>query len=240
MKIRAKDFFSSAEKAGIRQAVEAAEAGTSGEIMITFVHESDPYREAQLVGAFSLAGLAALVLSFSLQYVTIWFYIPVFCLLLYPSLYLFRRFPHLKLAFLHKKRIEDAVRERAGLRLLSERRSQDGGGNGHLYLHLPPREKGLVLGDRGIHGKIRDDFWRSLTRELTEGIKEGRTTEALLSVIEKCGAELTRHFPGRTGMKKHLSDEVFFRGVSFRGALLLGLKQRCTFSDRLMSTQLTP
>jgi hypothetical protein len=30
------------------------------------------------------------------------------------------------------------------------------------------------------------------------------------NVIEKCGAELTRHFPGRTGMKKHVSDEVIF------------------------------
>ena len=210
MKIRAKDFFSSAEKASIRQAVEAAEAGTSGEIMITFVHESDPYREAQLVGAFSLAGLAALVLSFSLQYVTIWFYIPVFCLLLYPSLYLFRRFPHLKLAFLHKKRIEDAVRERAVYGFYQKGAHRTEGETGiFIFISLLER-KVWILGDRGIHGKIRDDFWRSLTRELTEGIKEGRTTEALLSVIEKCGAELTRHFPGRTGMKKHLSDEVIF------------------------------
>jgi len=210
MKIRAKDFFSSAEKASIRQAVEAAEAGTSGDIMITFVHESDPYREAQLVGAFSLAGLAALVLSFSLQYVTIWFYIPVFCVLFYPSLYLFRRFPHLKLAFLHKKRIEDAVRERAVYGFYQKGAHRTEGETGiFIFISLLER-KVWILGDRGIHGKIRDDFWRSLARELTEGIKEDRTTAALLSVIEKCGAELTRHFPGRTGVKKHLSDEVIF------------------------------
>ena len=110
--------------------------------MITFVHESDPYREAQLVRGL-LPGRPRGACSFFQPptTVTIWFYIPVFCLLLYPSLYLFRRFPHLKLAFLHKKRIEDAVRERAGLRLLSERRSQDGGGNGHLYLQPSPSSR---------------------------------------------------------------------------------------------------
>jgi len=210
MKIRAKDFFSRAEKDSIRQAVEAAEGGTSGEIMVMLVPESDPYREAQLTGAFSLAGLAALVISFSLHYVAIWFYIPVFCLLLIPSLYLFRRLPHLKLAFLHKKRIEDAVRERAvyGFYQKGAHRTEDETGI-FIFISLLER-KVWILADRGIHGKIRDDFWRSLARELTEGIKGDRALDALLGVIEKCGAELTRHFPGRTGMKKHLSDEVLF------------------------------
>jgi len=210
MKIRARDIFSGEEKARITKAVEAAEAGTSGEIMIMLVHESDPYREGQLVGAFSLAGLAALVLSFSLSYVTIWFYIPVFCLLLVPSLYLFKRLPHLKLVFLHKRRIEEAVRERAVYGFFQKGAHRTEGETGiFIFISLLER-KVWILGDRGIHGKIRDDFWRSLTRELTEGIKGGRAAEALLSVIAKCGAELTRHFPGRTGMKKHSSDEVIF------------------------------
>jgi putative membrane protein len=210
MKIRAKDFFSGAEKTRIRQAVEAAEAGTSGEIIIMLVHESDPYREAQLMGAFSLAGLAALVLSFAFSYLAIWFYIPVFCLLLFPSLYMFNRFPHLKLAFLHRRRIEEAVRERAvyGFFQKGAHRTEDETGI-FIFISLLER-KVWVLGDRGIHGKIRDDFWRSLTRELTEGIKGDRTAEALLSVIAKCGAELTRHFPGRTGTRKHPGDELIF------------------------------
>lgn len=210
MKIRAKDFFSSAEKAKIRQAVEAAEAGTTGDIMIMLVHESDPYREAQLAGALCLAGLAALVLSFSLAYTTVWFYIPVFCVLFFPSLYVFNRFPHLKLAFLHKKRIEEAVRERAvyGFFQKGAHRTEDETGI-FIFISLLER-KVWILGDRGIHGKIRDDFWRSLARELTEGIKADHTTEALLSVIGKCGAELTRLFPGRTGTRKHPGDEVIF------------------------------
>jgi putative membrane protein len=210
MKIRAKDFFSRAEKESIRRAVEAAETGTSGEIMVMLVSESDPYREAQLVGALSLAGLAALVLSFSLHYVTIWFYIPAFCLLLFPSLYLFQHIPHLKLAFLHKRRIEDAVRARAiyGFYQKGAHRTEDETGV-FIFISLLER-KVWILGDKGIDGKIGDDFWRSLTRELTEGIKGDRATEALLGVIEKCGAELARHFPGRAGMKKHLTDEVVF------------------------------
>jgi len=210
MKIRARDFFSSAEKEKIRQAVEAADSNTSGDIMIMLVPESDPYREAQLTGAISLAGLVSLVLCLALHYVAIWFYIPLTCLLLFPSLYLFGRFPHMKLAFLHRKRIDDAVRERAvyGFFQKGAHRTEDETG---IFIFISLLERRVwILGDRGIHGKIRDDFWRSMTRELTQGIREDRTLEALLSVIEKCGAELTRHFPGRTGAKKQPGGEVIF------------------------------
>ncbi len=210
MKIRAKDFFSGAEKERIRQAVEAAEDTTSGEIAIMVVPESDPYREAQLIGALSLAGLTSLVLSLGLYYVTIWFFIPVTCFLLVPSLYLFRYFPHMKLAFLHRKRIDDAVRERAVYGFF-QKGAHKAEGETCIFIFISLLERRVwILGDKGIHSKIRADFWRSLTRELTDGIKGDRTLEALLSVIEKCGAELTRHFPGPTGRKKLLTDEVIF------------------------------
>ena len=113
MKIRAKDLFSKEEKEKIRQAVQDAEGSTSGEIAVVLVDESDRYREAELMGALSFSALVSLVVSIVFHYVTIWFYIPVATLLLFPFLYLFRTFPHMKLAFLRRKRVEDAVRERA-------------------------------------------------------------------------------------------------------------------------------
>ena len=46
-----------------------------------------------------------------------------------------------------------------------------------------------------MKGKIRDQLLALPDPGTNRGIKEGRTTEALLSVIEKCGAELKRSFP---------------------------------------------
>lgn len=208
MKIRAKDFFSRAEKERIRQAVEAAEKTTSGEIAVAFVHESDRYREAELLGALCLSALVALVLSIVLHHITIWFYIPVTAVLFIPSLYLFRRVPHLKLAFLPHKRVHEAVRERAVYTFFQRGVHNTTEQTGILIFISLLERKVWILGDRGIHGKIRSDFWRGVARELAEGIKERRTMEALCGAIQKCGSELTRHFPGRPEGQNQVKDDI--------------------------------
>ena len=207
MKIRAKDFFSSGEKERIRQAVEAAEKSTSGEIAVAFVHESDRYREAELIGTVSFSALLSLVLSVAFHYVTIWFFIPVTVVLLFPLFFLFRFFPHMKLAFLSNRRIDEAVRERAVYAFFQKGVHKTDEHTGILIFISLLERKVWILGDEGIHQKTRSDFWRSLVRDLTEGIRNDRTFEALCSVIQKCGAELTVHFPGRTG-KNVLKDDV--------------------------------
>lgn len=208
MKIRAKDFFSSAEKERIRQAVEAAEKSTSGEIAVAFVHESDRYREAELLGALCLSALIALILSIALHHITIWFYIPVTAILTIPFLYLFRQVPHLKLAFLGHKRVHEAVRERAVYTFFQKGVHNTAEQTGILIFISLLERKVWILGDKGIHGKIRSDFWRAVARELAAGIKEKRTLEALCGAIEKCGSELTHHFPGRPEGRNQLKDDI--------------------------------
>jgi putative membrane protein len=205
MKIRAKDFFSTEQKERIRQAVQAAEEATSGEIAVMLVHESDRYREAELAGALSFSALAALVLCLVFRYTSIWFYIPISVVLLPPFLYLFRRWPHMKLAFLRHRRVEEAVRERAVYAFFQKGVHKTEEETGILIFISLLERKVWILGDRGIHGKIGSDYWRTLAGELAAGIREDRAFEALCEVIRKCGAELARHFPNRSGA--HQSGE---------------------------------
>lgn len=208
MKIRAKDFFSGEQKEKIRQAVQAAEASTGGEIAVVLVDESDRYREGALAGALSFSAFTALVLAIAFHHVTIWFYIPVTVVLLFPFLYLVQKFPHIKLAFLHNRRVEEAVKKRAVYAFYQKGVHKTEEQTGILIFISLLERKVWILGDKGIHGKIRTDFWRSLTRELAAGIKEDRTFDALCGVIARCGEELTRHFPGKTGRKNQLDDGV--------------------------------
>ena len=208
MKIRAKDFFSGEEKERIRRAVQSAESGTSGEVAVVLADESDRYRDAELIGALSFSALVSLVLSVAFHYVTIWFFIPVTAILLFPFFRLFRTLPHMKLAFLSNRRIEDAVKERAVYAFFEKGVHKTEEHTGILIFISLLERKVWILGDEGIHRKIRSDFWRSLVRELTDGIKSNQTSEALCRVIEKCGAELTVHFPGRAGDKNELRDDV--------------------------------
>jgi len=199
MRIRARDFFSREQKERIRQAVQAAEEMTTGEIAVMLVDESDRYREAELAGALSFSTLGALVLAFALRHTSIWFYIPVAAILLLPFLFLFRQWPHMKLAFLRPRRVEEAVRERAVYAFFQKGVHRTEEETGILIFISLLERKVWIIGDRGIHGKIGSDFWKALAGELATGLRENRAIEVLCGVISKCGAELARHFPGRPG-----------------------------------------
>ena len=65
-----------------------------------------------------------------------------------------------------------------------------------------------VIGDRGIHEKVGQDFWvkvrdRMAAHFSSEGIEEG-----ILAGIGEAGQVLGRHFPRNKDDRNELSDEV--------------------------------
>lgn len=202
------DFFSEAEKETIRRAVAGAEQLSSGEIATMVVPESDRYREAELLGALLVAGLLAVIAAVILRHVTIWSYIPLVCLLFFPTLVLFRRFPRLKLPFAGTRRQAEAVRERAMAAFFEKGLHRTKGETGILIFISLLERKVWILGDRGINQKIAPEYWLSLATELANGIRSGRAAEALCRVVAGCGAELARHFPHRADDRNELADEI--------------------------------
>ena len=208
MKIQARDFFSTAEREKIRQAVAEAEKGTTGEIAVMVVDESDRYRDAEILGALLVAGLVSVILSVALHHVTIWFFLPVLFLLFFPCWYLFRKLPHLKLALLSYRRTHHAVTERAILSFYQKGLYRTKKGTGVLIYISLLEHRVWILGDKGINEKIEPGFWDSLVQELTSGIRAGRALDALCAVIARCGAVLTQQFPGRPDDTNELPDDV--------------------------------
>lgn len=229
---RSRNFFSEEENARIRKAVEAAEADTSGEIVAMVVHRSDSYREAEILGAVLTAAFLALLVEAAIQLfslwiatsgwggggrlqaelviygVSVWTYVPLTFLLFFPMRYLFRRCETLKLPFAGRKRIQEAVRERA-VRAFYEKglyRTRDETG---ILIFLSLLEhKVWILGDRGIDSKIPHQEWQDLAGELSRGMREGRACDALCSVIAACGVALASHFPRRPDDTNELVDGV--------------------------------
>lgn len=227
-----RNYFNEDENARIRVAVEAAEAGTSGEIVAMVVHRSDSYREAEILGAVLSSALLALLAEVAFQLLSLWFatsgwghggrlqaelvlygvsvwtYVPLAFLLFFPLRQLFRRFESLKLAFVGRARIEEAVRERA-LRAFYEKglyRTRDETG---ILIFLSLLEhKVWILGDRGINSRIPHQEWQHLAGELARGMREARACEALCSVIAACGEELARHFPRKHDDTNELADGI--------------------------------
>jgi putative membrane protein len=204
----AQTFFTDDEKNRIREAVRSVEGGTSGEIATMVVDESDRYLEAEVLGGILVGGLAALIISVLIEHVTIWTFIPVQCVLYFPARFLFIYFPRLKTPFVNKKRMSHAVSDRA-VRAFYEKglyRTRDE--NGVLIFISILERKVWILGDRGVDRKISPESWEAHATEISAGIREGKTCDALCSVIGKCGLVLAEHFPRKADDTNELADEL--------------------------------
>jgi len=202
------NFFSESEKQQISILVKKAECKTSGEIAVMVVDGSDSYREAEIIGALLLSAFISLLVAVSLHHVTVWSYIPAVIIFWFPALYLMRGFPRLKLAFAGKKRMDEAVRERAVRAFFEKKLYRTRGETGILIFISILEHKVWILGDRGISQQIDPHSWGALAGELAGKIKGGLAFEGLCAVIEKLGRVLEEHFPQEAEDRNELPDEV--------------------------------
>lgn len=85
--------------------------------------------------------------------------------------------------------------------------------NGVLFFVVPARRKFVVLGDRGIHEKVGQEFWDRVAAAVSERFREGDFTGGLVRGIEEVGEQLATHFPYDAATDRdELPDEIDFGG----------------------------
>ncbi|HEY6006965.1 MAG TPA: TPM domain-containing protein [Geobacteraceae bacterium] len=206
--VTAKNLFTPEEEARIRMAVTAAEANTSGEIATMVVERSDSYREAESLGAVLCAAFVAFLIAVVSHHVTIWSYIPLVFILFLPARWLIIRVAALQRPFIARRRLAEAVRERAVRAFYEKGLYRTRHETGILIFISLFERKVWILGDRGINAKIPAESWQHLARTLSNGLREGKACEALCTVIARCGEELGRHFPREADDINELPDEL--------------------------------
>jgi putative membrane protein len=206
----AANFFTADEQELIRKAVAKAELTTAGEIATMVVDSSDSYREAEILGGVLLSGLLSVVIAVLIHHVTIWSYLPLVFLLFIPCRHIFRLIPRLKLSLVMKRRLEEAVRERAVRAFYEKGLYRTSGETGILIFISLLEHKVWILGDKGINDRIDPEQWQSMAADLALGLREGRGCESLCSVISRCGEELARHIPRLGDDLNELDDELIF------------------------------
>ena len=65
-----------------------------------------------------------------------------------------------------------------------------------------------VLADKGIYEKIRQEQLDRFAANVSQGVREGRASQALRQAITDAGALLSEHFPVKPGDKNELSDGI--------------------------------
>ena len=80
--------------------------------------------------------------------------------------------------------------------------------NGVLIFLAPASRTFAVIGDRGVHEKCGDAFWRELAAAMTGCFVRGEFTEGLVLGIERAGALLAEHFPRQPDDRNELPDSI--------------------------------
>lgn len=219
--IKSDKFFSKEEREHIKKTTVHAESRTIGEIAVMVVDHSGLYREAEIIGSVLLGSFSSFIITEILFHAsetvaefffhsTMWLFIPLAVMLFFPFKALFRSMPSLKFAFVGNKRKEEAVKERA-LRAFYEKGLYKTKQNTGVLFFLSLLERKVwVLADKGIHGKIHQNTLNKFANIVSQGIKEGRASEALCEAIMEAGEVLAKHFPAAAGHVDELPDDVIF------------------------------
>ncbi|HTQ81337.1 MAG TPA: hypothetical protein VMM92_15165 [Thermoanaerobaculia bacterium] len=207
-------LFSDADLRAVREAVAAAERGTSGEIVPYVVGASDDYPVAIWKGA-ALGALTGALLGWWLhQFYGFWGASPFLWMVVPPAAgaalgYLAAHLAPVRRLLAGGQTLGRRVEARAAAAFLEQEvfRTRDRTGI-LLFLSLFERRV-VVLGDSGIHAKVEDGEWEVVVGHVVSGLRAGNPTSALVAAIRECGEILSRRgLPARPDDDDELPDDL--------------------------------
>ncbi len=80
--------------------------------------------------------------------------------------------------------------------------------NAVLIFVAPRARKFAVVGDKAIHEKSGEQFWRRLVDGMRAHFQGEKFSHAIVEAIEEAGQALAIHFPKRSTSSEELPDEI--------------------------------
>jgi putative membrane protein len=193
------------ERERLKDAVEQAEAATSGEFVTVIAAAADRYLYIPILWAALIALLvpAAFVVG---DWPLSWAYSTQ--VLVFLALALIVQWPPLKLRLIPK-----AVKQRRAERLAREVFITRG-------LHLMPNRAGVllfvsageryveILADQGIASVVDDAQWQGIVDGFVDNVRAGRIGEGFVQAIEQCSTLMAEHFPPEPDQISLLPDHL--------------------------------
>lgn len=209
-----KYLFTDQEKHNVKEAVQALEKESCGEIVPFFVHKSDDYNEVSW-HISSLLGIGGLAVISLLSY--LWrlpatsfleaFFI-IFSLMIF-GYFLPMIFPILKRIFKSEKRAMEMVDLRAKEAFLNEQVYNTKERVGILIYISQLERIVMVIGDEGINKKVQKEDWEQVITLITGGLKRKKIGEGIVDGISFCKELLLKNgFVRKDSDTNELSDEL--------------------------------
>ncbi len=193
--MRPSNLIGPADRERIEAAVRAAEAGTSGEIVVQVVRRSEdfavsPWRFAVLLAALVLlaadwiAPASSLLVLFGLQAAAV-FVAHAACIL-----------DPIRRLCLREDELERAA-QRGALDAFHRHVARRTEGRTGILVYVSLLEhRVVVLGDDAIDRALGpDETWQAVVDCVLGGIRAGRAAEGIVRAVERCGAMLSHPLP---------------------------------------------
>jgi putative membrane protein len=198
------------EKKQIEARIQAAEAKTSGEIVVSIVRASGDYQWVHLAAAG--VGWAVVSAALGAQAYRGWGF-PVITLLgwqavgagigaiasLYPPVARLFLSPRARAVHVHHECLAHFTA--LGIHETHER-------TGILIFVSELERRVEILADSGIHERAGADYWREQVEGIVQGIRAGNPTQGLCQAIDRIADKLAAHYPPHEKPTNELSNEV--------------------------------
>ncbi len=219
---RASDFFNEEQRKHVEKAVVEAEAKTSCEIVPVVATASGRYdRPEDMIGLW-MAIFAA---------ITVWlifprqsnesgswdgmpFYVGLLTMLASVAVAFIAgavagsRIGWLRRLFTPRKQMLDEVSARAREIFFDKRVHHTSGATGMLIYVSLFEHMAVVLGDQEVLDKLGQTFLDQLCQQLTEGLHQRNSSDAICSVIAEAGKQLSGPLPRAKGDVNELQDTL--------------------------------
>jgi putative membrane protein len=198
-------ILTEAEAQAVTDAVTAAEANTSGEIVPVILPRSDSYPGARWRFAVTLAGLCAFASVMLLPDMHpiwhLWIEVPALAVG-----YALGSVGWLQRIFLARTEMDVEVRQRSieAFHLHELHATRDR--TGILIMISMLEHRVQILADSGINSKVKDGTWDAVVSRLTSRLRAGELVEGLCAAISECGEILSREFPPHVDDRNELSN----------------------------------
>jgi putative membrane protein len=194
------------DKIRVAEAITAAEAKTSGDIVAVIAPASASYMYAP----FLWAALAALAVPFPFIFWTWWPIQHIYALqiLVFAVLAVVLMYPPLRLALVPKSVKHARAHQRAVEQFLAQDLYTNTQRTGVLIFVSTAERFAEILADSAIHQHVDGETWQRIVDDLTDWIAEREAGEGLVRAIGAVGEQLARHFPPGSedghGLTNHL------------------------------------
>lgn len=199
-------MFSESDEHRIAEAITAAEAATSGEIVAVVAPESSTYLYAPFLWASVIALLVPWPLILWTWWPSAWIYlaqVATFAFVLALAL------PRPVRYWLVPRRIKRARAHRRALeQFLVQNLHTTSGRTGVLIFISAAERHAEIVADAAIEARVPKGTWQEIVDRLTAAFSAGRHTDGFIVAIEEVGGHLATHFPPGSRDSNELPDHL--------------------------------